>query len=160
MTFDPLMWVFATNARYKHSRRSCLELKPLLGRFFTDELLAFAGFVIVDELPSPPLEQVKTMGLESLLTPSAQGLTLANTYYLKPAAAGQLRVHVHELVHVLQWRNLGAARFIDRYLQETARHGYRQAPLEQMACELEHLFALSPARGFDITAEVKHRLAP
>ncbi|WP_157953675.1 hypothetical protein [Oceanimonas marisflavi] len=154
MPFNPLEWIVSTNAHYQPQRRPCLELKAQLGGFFSDELLASAGFVILDELPSPPRAQVAALGLDELLSPSAIGLTLADTYYLKPPAAGQLRVHFHELVHVVQWQALGPARFVERYLQEIRQHGYRQAPLERMAYELEHRFALNPDGHFDAQARV------
>ncbi len=36
----------------------------------------------------------------------------------------------HELAHVLQWRTLGAGRFMWRYAGHQIRHGYDQNPLE------------------------------
>ncbi len=39
----------------------------------------------------------------------------------------------HELAHVLQWRALGAGRFIWRYAGQQLRHGYDQNPLEKTA---------------------------
>ncbi len=46
------------------------------------------------------------------------------------AAIGTL---IHELVHVHQYRDLGSARFVEEYLVEIARNGYKDAPMEDEA---------------------------
>ena len=47
------------------------------------------------------------------------GITYKNTYYILPNAVHNLRVHFHELVHVVQWRELGAHAFIMRYIMKS-----------------------------------------
>ncbi|GHA10880.1 hypothetical protein [Oceanisphaera arctica] len=153
MPFDILAWVTATNHHYREQRRSCTQLAQHFGGFFGDELLSHAGFVVVEQLPRPPDMVVRHLGLGELLSPGAMGLTLDDTYYLKPRAASQLRVHFHELVHVLQWRKLGADAFIQRYLNEILQHGYRQAPLEQKAYRYEQHYAKAPGSPFIIEGQ-------
>ncbi|MBL74007.1 MAG: hypothetical protein CMF21_04440 [Idiomarinaceae bacterium] len=67
------------------------------------------------------------------------GITYNDTYYIKKEAANELRVHFHELVHVLQWRfrELAPQGFIERYIREIQYFGYNHAPLEKMAYALD-----------------------
>ena len=54
----------------------------------------------------------------------------------------------HELAHVLQWRALGAGRFVWRYAGHLLRHGYDQNPLEITArAAAQDRFFLAWARG-------------
>jgi hypothetical protein len=158
MPFDALAWIDTTNRTHRPLRRSCLELANHLGGFFDNAELGTAGFVVTEYLPQPPREAVQQLGLAELTGPGVLGLTLDDTYYLKPRAAGWLNLHFHELVHVLQWQQLGAAGFVARYLAEIAQHGYRQAPLEQMAYGLEQRYRDAPQRPFKVMEEVKRHL--
>ncbi|WP_339783504.1 hypothetical protein [uncultured Marinobacter sp.] len=49
----------------------------------------------------------------------------------------ELRLHFHELVHVVQWRELRPQGFIERYIREIQDFGYYEAPLENMAYALD-----------------------
>ncbi|ART82907.1 hypothetical protein CBP31_09940 [Oceanisphaera profunda] len=153
MSFDIKSWITATNLAHQHKRHSCSQLGTHFAGFFSPELLSSAGFVIVDELPRPPIDVIMQLGLGQLLNPNAVGITLDDTYYLKPKAAGQLRVHFHELVHVLQWQALGQASFIKRYISEVIKYGYRQAPLEEKAYGFEDRFVENPRDAFLILAK-------
>lgn len=152
MIFNIMDWVSTTNQAHHGKRQSCNQLGTHLDGFFTPELLNHAGFVVVNQLPRPPLAVVQQLGLHQLLSPTAVGITLNDTYYLKPRAAGQLRVHFHELIHVLQWQELGAKPFIQRYLKEILTYGYRQAPLEEKAYGFEHRYAQNTRSPFLISA--------
>lgn len=77
------------------------------------------------------------------------GVTYDDTYYLRPWVADDWAVHFHELVHVAQWQWLTVPGFIERYLIEVVRFGYRQAPLEAMAYTLEGRYR-SGDRGFAV----------
>ena len=65
------------------------------------------------------------------------GITLntpyKNTYYILSHLEADLRLHFHELVHVAQWKHLGATPFMQRYMHEIQTFGYNEAPLEEMA---------------------------
>ncbi|WP_319782412.1 hypothetical protein [Oceanisphaera sp. IT1-181] len=153
MIFDIHSWITASNLAHQHSRHSCSQLGTHFTGFFSAELLNSAGFVIVDELPSPPMDVVMQLGLGQLLSPNAVGINLDDTYYLKPKAVGQLRVHFHKLVHVLQWQALGPGPFIKRYISEVIKYGYRQAPLEEQAYGFEERFVADPRDPFLILAK-------
>lgn len=68
---------------------------------------------------------------------SVSGITYNDTYYVERKAAQELRLHFHELVHVLQWRLLTPQGFINRYIREIQSYGYDNAPLEKMAYTLD-----------------------
>ncbi len=48
--------------------------------------------------------------------PGAAAITIGNVISIRRRAAGDERLLRHELVHVRQWRELGAFRFLVRYL--------------------------------------------
>lgn len=68
------------------------------------------------------------------------GITYKNTYYLDKNYANDLRLHFHELVHVAQWNLIGARNFITRYIEEILSYGYNDAPLENMAYNLDNYY--------------------
>ncbi|ART80862.1 hypothetical protein [Oceanisphaera avium] len=147
-----LDWVNNTNAAHASLRHSCQQLSRHFSGFFEPELFTKAGFVITSQLPSPPISQVAHLGLTQLLSPTAVGITLNDTYYIKPKVAAQLSVHFHELIHVLQWQALGPSAFIERYISEVLHYGYRQAPLEEKAYGYEGQFKAQPNQPFVILA--------
>lgn len=73
------------------------------------------------------------------------GMTLGRFILLRRDHVTDERLVAHELVHVRQWRELGAARFLWRYLSAYARgragglrhdEAYRAIPLEVEARQL------------------------
>ena len=79
------------------------------------------------------------------LTPGVAAMTLGPVILLRKGHAADEALLAHELVHVRQWRELGAARFLWRYLGAYARgraaglghaRAYEAIPLEVEAREL------------------------
>jgi hypothetical protein len=79
------------------------------------------------------------------LTPGVAAMTLGWVILLRRDHAGDSALVAHELVHVRQWRELGAPRFLWRYLSAYARgrasglnhqRAYEAIPLE---VEARHL---------------------
>lgn len=71
--------------------------------------------------------------------PGAAAITIGRLVSVRARSAGNARLLRHELVHVAQWRRLGACGFLRRYLWAYLRwrahgHGhhdaYRRIPLE------------------------------
>ena len=71
--------------------------------------------------------------------PGADAITLGSLVLVRRAAAGSEHLLCHELVHVRQWRRLGVAEFLRRYLGAYLRWrargyshdgAYRRIPLE------------------------------
>lgn len=92
-------------------------------------------------MPVPAYQFLADHGLTDLFNRNLAGLTLDNTYYLRPSVEDNLRIHFHELVHVAQWQHLGVEGFITRYLQELQAFGYDNMPLERMAYDLDAQYA-------------------
>jgi hypothetical protein len=57
----------------------------------------------------------------SVLTPGIAGMTLGRWILLRRGHDHDRDLIAHELVHVRQWRELGAVRFLARYLGAYAR---------------------------------------
>jgi len=79
------------------------------------------------------------------LTPGVAAMTLGRVIFLRRGHAADEALLAHELVHVRQWRELGAARFLWRYLGAYAggraaglghQRAYEAIPLEVEAREL------------------------
>lgn len=71
--------------------------------------------------------------------PGSAGITIGPVVSLRRRSAGSPRLLAHELVHVEQWRRLGVAEFLRRYLGAYLRWrlrgyphvgAYRRIPLE------------------------------
>jgi hypothetical protein len=79
------------------------------------------------------------------LTPGVAAMTLGPVILLRRDHAGDEALLAHELVHVRQWRELGAGRFLWRYLGAYVRNrvaglghqrSYEAIPLEVEARDL------------------------
>ena len=75
-------------------------------------------------------------GLGNFLDKDIAGITYKNTYYIHRSAV-KLRLHFHELVHVIQWKELGARIPQALHSKEIQTFGYERAPLEKMAYQLD-----------------------
>jgi hypothetical protein len=66
------------------------------------------------------------------------------------------RLLFHELVHVVQYENLGLEGFADKYVRGFLSGGsYDGIPLEMNAYELDGRFAAPPAKAFSVVDEVQ-----
>ena len=133
-------WIDEVNHKYKYKRVCCTQFAAQFAGFYPTEFLENAFYVVIDEIPKPDFAALRAMGLGDFIDMKVSGITYKNTYYLLPTSVDNLRVHFHELVHVLQWQNLGALAFISRYMNEVKHFGYHNAPLEIMAYSLDTHF--------------------
>src|SRR5688572_31918269 len=103
------------------------------------------------------------MGLAALDFDRVLAITFADTIVVTARTTGQelLATLFHELVHVEQVRQLGLARFVQRYAEEWWRAGrrYEAIPLERDAYALQRRFEAAPREAFDVAAEVARQLA-
>lgn len=94
--------------------------------------------------------------------PRLWGLALGRTILVPRRLRGAtlLATLFHELVHVEQARQLGLARFVQRYVGGWLANGRRYAaiPLERDAFDLQRRFAARPGEPFDAAAEIARRL--
>jgi hypothetical protein len=100
--------------------------------------------LLVDRVPIPGTEWLarlaRRLGLPGL---DVDGLTLGSTIFIRRGALS-LALLAHECRHVRQYEEAGSlGRFLRRYLQQVARHGYHDAPMEADAREAARRWARS-----------------
>ncbi|PHX06451.1 hypothetical protein [Vibrio splendidus] len=134
-------WIDLTNDRFSSQRQSCAFFASEFAGFYSEEFLADSYFVIVDSIPKPDFPELRQVGLGDFLDMEVQGITYKNTYYIVPSVAKDLPLHFHELVHVAQWKTLGAIGFLRRYITEVQSVGYNEAPLEKLAYAFDLRFS-------------------
>ncbi|SDN88593.1 hypothetical protein [Vreelandella arcis] len=130
-------WIDETNREYQSQRYSCSTFEASFSGFYPPHFLRGSYFVVVEDIPKPNFPELRQMGLGDFIDMPVNGITYKNTYYVVPKQASTLRLHFHELVHVVQWSILGAEGFISRYINEIQSFGYNSAPLEKMAYFLD-----------------------
>ena len=84
-------------------------------------------------------------------------ILLATTYSMP--ADDQVPLLFHELVHVVQYTELGVDEFVKRYVRGWASNGFQYSaiPLEIQAYQLEARFR-SGVAAFSVSDEVKRQL--
>jgi len=150
-------WIYQVNFSHKGVRRSCSTLQEHFNGFYSPEFLKTAFFVVTDEIPKPDFPRLRELGLGDFIDMDLGGITYNNTYYIKREAANELRLHFHELVHVLQWLELAPQGFIERYIREIQDFGYNNAPLEKMAYALDRHYQ-SKGRHLSVEQFVREKL--
>jgi hypothetical protein len=116
------------------------DIKQTLSPYYPQSLLDDARVVVVRTCPSIPFE---AFGINNPGLPDgslAAGITFLNTYFMKKPYAEHRAIHCHEMVHVVQWKILGAKAFIAAYAQGLLSKGYRDSPLEENAYDVESRF--------------------
>lgn len=152
-------WIDETLARHADRRVSCERFAADFEGYFSRDFLLESYFVVCETLPKPNLPGLRELGFGGFLDMDADGITYKNTYFIKPAVQGRIDLHFHELVHVAQWRKLGASAFIDRYMRELLKYSYAGAPLEVMAYSLQRYFCAGNGKPVDVLRHVSQRLA-
>ena len=150
-------WIDQTNIDYRSERISCDCFIDDFNGFYPISFLKQAYFVVVENIPKPDFPGLREIGLGGFIDMRVDGITYKNTYYILPHVEQNLRLHFHELVHVAQWGNLGAANFIQRYIREIQSHGYAGAPLEKMAYVLDAHYA-SRGEKLDVPSYVSEKI--
>jgi len=133
-------WIDETIVAHSHLKQSCACFERKFQGYYPSEFLEESYFVVVDKLPKPDFPELRALGLSNFLDTEFAGITYKNTYFITKSHENNISLHFHELVHVQQWRLLGAGAFISRYIQEIDSYGYNSAPLEIMAYGYQHKF--------------------
>lgn len=151
-------WIETTLAAH------ALEARPVssysfrrLPSFYATQLLSQTKVVEVDRIPMPPLNRMGLSEFASFQQGDYAGITYFDTYFVKRGHAHFEALHFHELVHVLQWQQMGPEQFLMTYASGLLEHGYRDSPLEVMAYELQQAFE-SSAAPFDVQPLVEQQL--
>ena len=127
-----------------------------LPQYFSPELLAYAKVVYVEVVPMPPLSKIGLSQFSDFENMNAAGVTYLDTFFTRLDTQGVESLHFHELVHIVQWKLLGAKAFVAAYADWLERFGYRNSPLETMAYDAQSVFEKSPI-PFDVEKLVKSK---
>ena len=119
--------------------------------FILPNSLKTNNYVVVDQIPKPDFAGLPELDLGDFVDMVAAGITYKNTYYILPHVTTNLRVNV------AQWVELGADKFMLRYISEIQRVGYHYAPLEKMEYGFDEQFA-SRGKTIDVPKYVTYTL--
>lgn len=133
-------WIDQTIAAYSNKKKSCACFEKEFSGYYPAEFLEESYFVVVDKQPKPDFSELRAFGFSDFLDTEFSGITYKNTYFIVKGYENNISLHFHELIHVQQWKFLGASGFIFRYMREIASCGYDSAPLEVMAYNYQHKF--------------------
>ena len=125
--------------------------------YVSESLLNAAQVVITDHLPVPPLSAMGLSDFAGFEVQPMSGITYGDTYFLVPNASANESVHLHELVHVIQWEILGARDFLLLYAAGLIEHDYASSPLEKMAYEHQARFEAGQ-EPYSVETEVRERV--
>ena len=152
-----MSWIERTLRTYQNIARPVASRNfKRLPQYFSRTQIEAAKFAAVDRIPLPPLSSIGLRRFKKLERGDYDGITYLDTYFLKRIKAGDESLHFHEMIHVVQWRLLGAEFFLAMYAGGLEKFGYRDSPLEKMAYDAQDMFA----RGerFDAEEFVAERL--
>jgi hypothetical protein len=139
-----LDWIQQTLLAHKNRTRPIASKNfKRLPLYFSGTQIAAAKFVIVERVPVPPLSSIGLTQFKEFERGDYDGVTYLDTYFLKRAGADDEGLHFHEMIHVVQWRLLGARQFAAMYADGLEAFGYRNSPLEKMAYDAQDSFARS-----------------
>jgi len=139
-------WIDRLQAQHAPRAVSAREAGPArLADYFPPALLDSARVVTIASLPFPPVKEYGLPEFEGMAASEMAGITFGNMYFLREGRSAGGGVHLHELVHVVQWKTLGVPEFLSTYAVGLAQHGYAASPLESAASWLEGQFDLGIA---------------
>ena len=125
--------------------------------YFSPELLNTTKFVVVDQVPMPPLSAMGLKQFADFERGDWDGVTYLDTFFVRPSRVLDERLYFHELIHVLQWRLLGPERFLAAYADGLETLGYHKSPLEVMAYDAENTF-VTVTQPFDARKLIAEQL--
>jgi len=137
-----MSWIHRTLRSYQNIARPVGSMNfKRLPLYFSRTEIERAKFAAVDRIPLPPLASIGLRRFKKLERGDYDGITYLDTYFLKRPKARDESLHLHEMIHVVQWRLLGAEFFLAMYAAGLEKFGYRDSPLEKMAYDAQDMFA-------------------
>ena len=125
-------------------------------KFFPQSILRMTRFLNVTNKKSenPPfLSQLNEIGFKYGDINSFAATTFKDVVVLRKKPT--TRLLFHELVHVMQYQELGLMGFADKYVRGLIRTGsYEKIPLEVQAYELDQKYSADPNVSFSVRGEV------
>jgi hypothetical protein len=129
--------------------------RRVFSAFFPESILNNTRFTAAKLADPPFYPELRKMGFTNL----PKSAEMAATTYIDVIAAQEKysdRLRFHELVHAVQYQELGLQKFAAFYVNGFLRGGgYFGIPLERNAYELEERFATQPNARIDVLAEVR-----
>ena len=107
---------------------------------FSSETLENSFYAVVERVETPPLSDIGLREFSDYESDDYRGITYKDTYFLIEREKNIESLHFHEMVHIVQWHELGPRNFILLYALGLAQFGYRKSPLEVIAYDLQDLF--------------------
>ena len=132
--------------------------RAMLQPFFSSEILESARLCVLrgSRVPNPSIySMAKLMGIRNLPDFSGmEAITFVDVIVShEEVSDAQL---FHELVHVVQYAQLGLKEFASRYVNGFFQGGsYEEVPLEKNAYSLEGRFSQAPRQVFSVADEVR-----
>src|SRR5689334_21417129 len=103
-----LGWIQNTIARHAAVARTVSSLGfKRLPHYFSPPVLSVAKVVYVSAVPAPPLSAIGLNQFADFENMDAAGITYLDTFFSREEMRGNEAHHFHELIHVIQWQELG-----------------------------------------------------
>ena len=154
-----ISWICLTlSAHQKHAKSVASVGFVRLPHYFSDGLIANTKYVVVDRPPMPPLSALGLKRFAAFEQGDYDAITYLDTFFLKTGHVADEGLYFHELIHVVQWRVMGAERFLAAYADGLETFGYCNSPLEMMAYDAQAAFAQS-TKVFDAEQLVAEKLS-
>ena len=152
-------WIHGTLTEYAPRARPVARLGfERLPRFFDLGLLDRAKVVVVEVLPTIPFRELGLSDFTEFGDMPAAGITYQYTYFILEPHASDEAIHFHELVHVIQWAELGMDGFLLAYAFGLLTMGYENSPLEIQARKHQLRFHRCE-EPYDVRDAVREELA-
>ena len=142
----------------KRAQPISAEYAQQLQTFFPSDLVSTV-MVVRGRAPEPGFYTLaRMMGIRNVPSFSDMaGITFQDVVvHVEPLS---LQLLFHELVHAVQYKQLGIDGFAARYVRGFLSGGsYEEIPLEKQAYELEARFMANPSASFSVEDDVKQRI--
>lgn len=152
---------YVTSSRKKYAPQSVPltdAQRSAMQPFFSAAVLDSARLCVLRDsrVPNPSMyAMAKMMGIRNLPDFAAMtAITFVDVIVSHQEFTDALLFH--ELVHVVQYAQIGLKEFAGRFVNGFIQGGsYEEVPLEKMAYEMEGRFSQNPARVFSVDDEVR-----
>ncbi len=145
-------WIDNTLLNHNSARIRMSDLNfRRLPSYFQKETLQNTYVIYTDKIPVFPFEEMNLPLFPEMNSINVAGITYMNSFFALNYLKNDEVLHFHELVHTVQWKQLGSEKFLELYAIGLIEHGYRMSPLECMAYDLQGHFQ----RGKLFNAEIE-----
>ena len=134
-------WIRNTLASHHSARIRMTDLNfRRLPSYFEEDTLQNTYVIYTDKIPVFPFEEMNLPLFPEMNSINVAGITYMDSFFALDYLKKDEVLHFHELIHTIQWKLLGAEKFLELYAIGLIEHGYRMSPLERMAYDLQDYF--------------------